>query len=213
MNPIQNIAKLFSKSSMEHPSVESYDAGTIHLSTGKMVACDPLTTQDMQPFEMNFPKGDFPVVVHREKDSHCIAYVEVAFSDAMVTAWQLATTKGQDIKDLKSNEIFGYPVQSGMGCLMDWETQDALNALEQQLYKEKGEEFMGIYEEFFHQHFFDDNGAIDQYASLVPNEQLKNNIIAFETGYGEGFYASYIGLDVQEQPVKLISEFIEIKVD
>ncbi len=60
---------------------------------------------------------------------------------------------------------------------------------------------------------FDENGAIDQFASLIPNEHHKNNIIAFETGYGEGFYASYIGFNENHQPVKIISEFIEIQVD
>jgi hypothetical protein len=57
----------------------------------------------------------------------------------------------------------------------------------------KGADFMGIYEEFFHSHFFDENGAIDQFAVLKPYDGKKENIIAFETGYGEGFYASYIG--------------------
>ncbi|WKS95563.1 DUF4241 domain-containing protein [Riemerella columbina] len=213
MNPIQNIAKLFSKGFVEHPLIESYDAGHLHLSTGQMVACDPLITNDMLPFETPFPKGDFPITVHREKDSHCIAYVEVAFSRNPTTQWQMATTAGQDPKTLVGEEIFGYPVQSGMGCLMDLETQTDLNALEQSLFQQKGDDFMGLYEEFFHHHFFDEKGAIDQYALLTPNEAKKNNIFAFETGYGEGFYASYIGYDATGAPTQLITEFIEIKID
>ena len=38
-------------------------------------------------------------------------------------------------------------------------------------------------------------------------------MVAFETGYGEGFYASYIGYSKDNQVVKLISEFIEIGMD
>ena len=72
---------------------------------------------------------------------------------------------------------------------------------------------MGIYEEFFHDYFFDANGAIDQYAFLKPSEKEKDSIFAFETGYGEGFYATYIGLNSEKKPVKIITEFIEIIVE
>ena len=72
---------------------------------------------------------------------------------------------------------------------------------------------MGIYEEFFHSHFFDENGAIDQFSILKPHDNKKGNIVAFETGYGEGFYATYIGYSKDNQVVKLISEFIEIGMD
>ena len=69
---------------------------------------------------------------------------------------------------------------------------------------------MGIYEEFFHDYFFDEKGAIDQYAFLKPADGHPGTIFAFETGYGEGFYASYIAYDKDHKPVKIITEFIEI---
>jgi hypothetical protein len=98
-----------------------------------------------------------------------------------------------------------------MGCFMDLETQNLLNDLESELFKKKGNDFLGIYEEFFHQHFYDENGAIDQFAFLKPYENKQGTIFAFETGYGEGFYACYIGFDEQKNPAKIIAEFIEIK--
>ena len=213
MTHLKNIAKLFNKNFVESPLIETFDAGKIHLSTGKIVACDPLITNDMAASKINFPQGDFPVVVHKERESNCIAYVEIVFSDAQISEWKLATTEGQDIVELKGEEIFGYPVESGMGCFMDVETQDRLNHLEKRLFYRKGAEFMGIYEEFFHEHFFDENGAIDQFAFLKPDDEKSGNIFAFETGYGEGFYASYIGFGVHGEPVKIVSEFIEIEVN
>ena len=210
MTHLKNIAKLFNKNFVESPLIETFDAGKIHLSTGKIVACDPLITNDMAAFKINFPQGDFPVVVHKERESNCIAYVEIVFSDAQISEWKLATTEGQDIVELKGEEIFGYPVESGMGCFMDSESQESLNRLENRLFHRKGSEFMGIYEEFFHQHFFDENGAIDQFAFMKPLAEKDGTIFAFETGYGEGFYASYIGFGNENQPVKLITEFIEI---
>ena len=132
------------------------------------------------------------------------------FSNSEIASWKLATSEGQNTGNLQEGEIFGFPVESGMGCLMDFETQQNLNLLEQHLFKRKGDDFMGIYEEFFHEHFFQEEGAINQYAFLKPNEDKSGNIFAFETGYGEGFYASYIGFDEQNVPVKVVCELIEI---
>jgi len=210
MTHIENISRLFSKDFVESPLIETFDAGKIMLTTGRLVACDPLITNDMKDFKINFPQGEFPVLIHKERESNCIAYVEIVFSNSQVSEWKMATTEGQNIEDLKGEEIFGYPVESGMGCFMDVETQDCLNHLENRLFHRKGGEFMGIYEEFFHNHFFDENGAIDQFAFLKPDDEKSGNIFAFETGYGEGFYASYIGFGNDNQPVKIVTEFIEI---
>ncbi|MDR2236558.1 MAG: DUF4241 domain-containing protein [Chryseobacterium sp.] len=210
MTPIENIKKLFSKEFVENPLLESFEVGKIYLSSGKLVACDPLITNDMLPFSTEFPKGNFSVLLHKERESNCVAYAEIVFSSEAVTDWKMAVTSGQNIKDLAEEEVFGYPVESGMGCFMDADTQNSLNELEKRLYHSKGADFMGIYEEFFHEYFFDENGAIDQYAFLKPSEEHPGTIFAFETGYGEGFYASYIGYDKTGKPVKIITEFIEI---
>ena len=210
MSHLENISKLFSKNFIENPLIESFEAGKINLPTGKIVACDPVLTNDMKAFKINFPQGEFPVLVHKERESNCVAYVEIVFSEVKIVDWKLATTDDQNADELKGEEIFGYPVESGMGCFMDFETQDDLNNLETTLFQRKGDDFMGIYEEFFHQHFFDDNGAIDQFAMMKPSDEKDGTIFAFETGYGEGFYASYIGFGNENQPIKLITEFIEI---
>jgi hypothetical protein len=210
MTHIENIKKLFSRNFVESPLLESFEVGKIYLPSGNLVACDPLITNDMKPFTTNFPKGDFSVLLHKERESNCVAYAEIIFSQEDISDWKLATTQGQNVKDLAEGEVFGYPVESGMGCFMDMDTQNNLNELEQWLYHSKGADFMGIYEEFFHEHFFDEKGAIDQFAFLKPSENHPGTIFAFETGYGEGFYASYIAYDKNQTPVKIVTEFIEI---
>ncbi|MBE4947608.1 DUF4241 domain-containing protein [Chryseobacterium culicis] len=210
MKHIENIKKLFSKDFVESPLLESFEVGKIYLSSGTLVACDPLITNDMLPFATEFPKGDFPVILHKERESNCVAYAEIIFDTSEIKEWKMAITPGQDIKELAEGEVFGYPVESGMGCFMDVDTQNSLNELEQRLYQNKGGDFMGIYEEFFHDYFFDEKGAIDQFAFLKPAKEHPGTIFAFETGYGEGFYASYIAYNKDQKPVKIITEFIEI---
>ena len=210
MNHIENIKKLFNKDFVENPLIESFEAGNLILTSGKLVASDPLITSEMPAFTTTFPVGEFPVLVHKEIESNCIAYAEIVFSSDEITTWELATSEGQHLTDLEEGEIYGFPVESGMGCLMDFETQENLNLLEQHLFKRKGDDFTGIYEEFFHEHFFQEEGAVNQYAFLKPHEEKHENLFAFETGYGEGFYASYIGFDKNNVPVKVVSEFVEI---
>ena len=211
---IENIKKLFSRDFVENPLLETYEVGKIHISSGKIVASDALISPDHSAFNQGFPKGDFQVLVHKERESNCIAYAEIVFDkNQLAENWTLALCGDQNLEDLKEGEIFGYPVESGMGSFMDKDAQNALNNLEQDLFHKKGADFMGIYEEFFHAHFFDEKRAIDQFAVLKPYDSKPENIVAFETGYGEGFYATYIGYSKDNQPVKLISEFIEIETD
>ena len=211
MQHLKNIQTLFSKNFVENPLLETFEVGKLHLSSGYLVANDPLLTPDKQAFTVKFPIGDFTTFIHKERESNCIAYAEVVFASQEVDYWEMAVCEGQNIKDLKDEEIFGYPVESGMGCFMDLDSQNLLNNLEIELFEKKGKDFLGIYEEFFHQHFYDENGAIDQFAFLKPYDNKPNNIFAFETGFGEGFYACYIGFDEQKNPVKIIAEFIEVK--
>lgn len=210
MEHLENIKALFSKNFVESPVLETFEAGQLVLPTGQLVACDPVLTSDMKPFETGFPAGAFPTFIHKEKESGCVAYAEIVFSDTRVASWKLATTKGQRMEDLAEGEIFGYPVESSMGCFMDLETQNRLNRLEQNLYQQKGDDFQGIYEEFFHQHFFEGDHALNPFALMQPEPAYPGNILAFETGYGAGFYASYIGFSAENIPVKIITEFIEI---
>lgn len=211
MTHLKNIEKLFSKNFVESPLIDTYEAGNLMLTSGKLVACDPLTTTGMPSFTTQFPQGAFPVLVHVEKESNCVAYVEIVFKEAEAHSWEMALTAEQNLEDLGAEEIFGYPVESGMGCFMDEETEDSLHFLEQKIYAEKGEQFSGLYDEFFRPFFFESDGAVNQYSFLQPDPEKDGTIFAFETGYGEGFYASYICFDESHQPIKIISEFIEIE--
>jgi hypothetical protein len=79
MTHIENIKKLFSRDFVENPLLETYEVGKIHISSGQIVASDVLISPDHSAFTQEFPKGDFPVFVHKERESNCIAYAEIVF--------------------------------------------------------------------------------------------------------------------------------------
>ena len=64
---IENIKKLFSRDFVENPLLETYEVGKIHISSGKIVASDALISPDHSAFNQEFPKGDFQVLVHKER--------------------------------------------------------------------------------------------------------------------------------------------------
>lgn len=210
MEHIKNIEKLFSKEFVENPLIESFEIGNINLPSGNLVALDPLTTSGMPSFQVKFPVGEFPVIIHKERDNNCVAYAEIVFSKQKPASWTMATLEGQRIEELGKGEIFGYPVQSGMGCFMDEKTQEELEKLEQVLIERQGDDYQGLYQAFFHEYFYEKDGAVHQWAILKPSEEFEGTIASFEAGLGEGFYASYIGFSSEGAPVKIVTEFIEV---
>ena len=48
----------FSKNFVESPLLESFDAGKLVITTGEIVASDPLITPDKEAFDQQFPTGN-----------------------------------------------------------------------------------------------------------------------------------------------------------
>lgn len=210
MDPIENIKKLFEKDYVESPLIESFEVGQLPLPSGKLVASDPVLFSDLPAFDLELPKGSYPVILHKEIATDCVAYLEIQFQKGLASEWSLATLPGQDLLELQEGEIYGFPVESGMAAVMDSETQKDLGALEAELFEKKGDDFMGIYEEFFHEHFFSESGAMGHYALLETGKSKDSVLLAFQAGYGEGFYGTYLGRDKNGQVIKAVIEFIEI---
>ena len=54
MTHLENIQKLFSKNFVENPLLETFEVGKLHLSSGQLVASDPLITPEKQPFTVKY---------------------------------------------------------------------------------------------------------------------------------------------------------------
>ena len=70
----------------------------------------------------------------------------IKFTNEQAIEWELATRAGQDIKQLKEDDFFGYGVNTGMGCFIDAEAALYLQAYEDKRYKEDNDFY--LYEEF-----------------------------------------------------------------
>ena len=179
-------------------SVSVVKVGNLDVPSGKIMACDPgtLSPHDAKSFtfEQVVPKGQHPVFISMATvgpEHKRVAAAKVQFSNEKVTRWEMALRAGQRIQDLKQNEMSGYGVDCGTGCFAD---PSIFNGLRDNEYDEKTTD--KLFQDM------DEHGG-DWGSLSLP----KGNLIAVHSGWGDGFYASYFGLDSSGRPVCLVTDF------
>lgn len=174
--------------------------GTLHLATGSIVANDPLCLSELAPFEKQVPPGDYPVIVyvlHIQTDQR-VAFAEVRFSNEPPVKFVPALVAGEDISKLGKDSFYGYGVDTGTGGFMDAQTC-------RQIEQQGGEEddiLLSMLEDAL------DKTYVHTYS--VANVCLpgtKDNVVAFSSGYGDGAYPSFWGMDSHGVPCCLITDF------
>ena len=171
------------------------------LPTGRLVACDPFTSPDEEPFARELPAGSFPVVLsvaHFDDGDQRVAAAMVRFGGREAVSWEMALVDEDDPAQLGEGEIFGYAVESGTGCFMDAEAAESLmDRMEQdERYFETMVAAM-------------DENYVDtwSWANIVPDANGQANVVAFSSGVGDETYASYFGLDADGNVVSLVTDF------
>lgn len=180
--------------------------GNLRCPTGRIVVCDPLVFPKQSPLTVKAPIGRFPVTLciaqlgkrkSKKKRDERIAAARVRFSENPVVKWKMALMPGQKLKDLKKGNIFGYVVDSGTGCFMDFQAAIALRKQ------------MDLVDDYF------ENIIDAMHQNYVHTRDWANFAIAktghsltvFSTGFGDGVYASFWGMDKNRRPACLVTDF------
>jgi hypothetical protein len=169
-----------------------YEIGKIKIETGKIIACDPIVMHDASPFTQVFPIGEFPVSLAMAKalNDTRVAFSRITFSDSPITKWEFALRKGQNQISLTDTIIYCYGVDAGTGIFIDSISNKVFNQKNKMVWdyvfttKAKENEYLGYTYEF--------DG---------------HNLATFSTGFGDGCYATYIGLDKDGKICKLLTDF------
>ncbi len=183
---------------------EVVDGGTLILTSGVIKAADPFLLTEDAGFTQNVHPGHYPVRfaharVHGEAGGR-IAFARVDFTLKPVVYWQMAQTPGQDASTLKPGFIFGYPVDAGTGSFMD---QAAAKTMLTKL--ADSEQAQTITDKWISDGEASGKAKGVQFFLDVPVEP--NNIIMFQSGWGDGFYASYFGFAADGSVVTLLTDF------
>jgi hypothetical protein len=182
--------------------------GQLLVTSGRIVACDPLTMPETPPFADMVEPGRYPVILSVAELPNAdqrVAYALLKMSEHPAVRWEIAVPYGQTLGPLKSRETFGYGVDAGVGGFVDVDAARFLLA-------EGGETIAEN----------DDSGdlfdralsMLDQtrtttwsWADLIADEATGANVIMFSSGWGDGFYSSYWGYDASNQQVALVTDF------
>ena len=172
--------------------------------TGSIIACDPLVMLgDWKPFARQIPVGTHPtfVLVDENNDwGERVGLAELRISDAPVQRWQMALIDESLMPEMTGDTISGYGVDAGMGCFCDHATQVSLRIIEDA-------------QSLFGQPSYSEAVLLDAALAVRTGGEHRltgdgsHNIALFSSGFGDGYYASYWGLDAEGQAARLVTSF------
>jgi hypothetical protein len=174
---------------------DCFSIGKLSLPSGNVVAADGFIMFDAKPFTRSVKPGSYPltVAVALLGNDQRIAFAQLRFSDRPIAKWEMALTPGQELSKLKADEIYCYGVDSGTGSFADPGAQDVLSARDaRKLVDDAMEEMKKVYQPT---------------RDWVVVDTPKGSAALFSSGWGDGGYASYFGLDDQGEPVVLVTDF------
>lgn len=192
--------------------------GDVNLPTGKIIAADPFFTLEQKPFNRSVEPDKYPVYIYMaEIDDvhHRIAYAKIKFRPEEAVKWILAITEDltkEELEDLGDDEFYGFAVESGLACFLDAETNSRLIEKMDQ-HQEKAPE-SNYYDDVLAEEFQAYSGknkfsrALGDWNDHHPDKDSDNNAIMFASGWGDGYYPAYWGLNENGDTVELVIDFL-----
>lgn len=183
-------------------SINVIHMGNVELTSGRVVAADPLAQPDRPALARTVAPGEYPVTLYQAFGR--IAAASMRFAEGRPDRWELAVLPGQDPATLKDDEIFGYPVDAGVGCYMDAQTLALIDERQAQVQAQKPGADINYYDDVLAADL-DANKSI--YALHRPVAGKKGNVAVFWSGWGDGFYPVFWGLDRDGHALVLLTDF------
>jgi hypothetical protein len=179
-------------------SFYAVNIGKINIESGKVIAGDPIVIHDAKPYAHEFPVGQFPVqlaIAKIDKDER-VAFSRILFSDSAVAKWEFALHEGQKPILIDTGTKYGYGVDAGIGMFIDKKANDAF----MELYKKDDSLWTKVFINEMGKH------SRPSWDYVLYNFDA-HNFAAFHTGYGDGFYATYVGYDSKGNICRLLTDF------
>ena len=183
--------------------------GRLAMPTGALVACDPLFGLETEPFELPLEPAEYPVILFAAqlRDETLPAYAMLKVGDREPVDWEIATVLGETAEE--ANEDGGYPVEEGLGAFMDAGTAKVLmdythavmpddddyrRALRRQIYRRGKETYSWA------------NVHLQRDANISRAPHALN-VIAFDAGFGDGLYTTYVGRGEEGKVQQIVTDF------
>lgn len=183
-------------------------AGDLVLPTGTIVVCDPAISGDYPAFARRVAPGRYAVVLSIAiiGNDQRVAYAMIRFAEGQVSQWELAVLGAAGPRETTA-ETEGYGVDSATGCFMDRIVAQRLNEEHERYSRKEVSRWRGFLEQVGRTY-------VDtwSWANVTFDPETGANLVAFSSGYGDGFYSSYFGFDAAGTLVCLVTDFGVIHV-
>lgn len=176
--------------------------GNVELTSGRIVAADPLAQPDRPALSKTVAPGEYPVTLYQAFGR--IAAAGMRFAEGKPDHWELAVLPSQDPATLKDGEIFGYPVDAGLGCYMDADTLARIDERQAEVQAQKPDADANYYDDVLASDLAANKG---KYVLHRPVAGKKGNVAIFWSGWGDGFYPVFWGLDKDGRALVLLTDF------
>ena len=197
------------------------EIGKLNLPSGRLVACDPSTVlrgggEACLPFAYAVEPGQYPVTLSVAKGStpamgDRYAAARIKFSENRPVKWLLALRGNENPAGLtRDGEYFGFQVDASFGCFVDEQGREPYLRL-CRLLEQHGRDLMA---DFFSPQLKESYAKFprnqreegDWFNALIPGDD-QINLAVFQTGFGEGVYPCYWGLDEEGEAAQLVADF------
>jgi hypothetical protein len=215
--PSRDLAKAFkhgTKYKDEHAAytVKLVDLAPVILPTGKVFAADPFTFHRVEPFDRTVKKGTYPVIasvakvapLKKGRTQERVGAAMLRFKKGAPASWINATRKGQKLAKLDPDHYFGFGVDAGTACFCDITAAAALAKLNE--VELANDNFEGWLMAKVSKGMLASKQAWGT-GSAITVPDTKANVVAFSSGWGDGFYGSYWGLSAKGEPLCLVTDF------
>ncbi len=184
-------------------AVEVRRVAELFLPSGRIVACDPLVNPESEPYSRSVAPGTYPVelaIARVSPDNPRVASARVLFREGTPSRFELASVRALPA-DLGPDEFVGYGVDAGMGCFMDAEAGRLLTQACDAL--AESQSYYDVLARELQARPDDKPDWVDH----RPDPTRRENVVVFESGWGDGIYPSYWALDAAGEPLWLATDF------
>lgn len=179
------------------------------MRTGAIIVCDPFLA-DTGPLVEQVAPGRYPAracIISYSSGDRRVACAMLSLTGSRPVRWTLALNQDLDVSGTRTPSTSGYYVEAGTACFMDAEVE----RLQRRRAALAEEDEPGSYFEYL-QHIDDEllqrlAENANLYTTLVVDEHDGLNVIAFSSGWGDGYYRSYLGYDDQGILASLVTDF------
>lgn len=179
------------------------ELGPLKITSGRLVAADPFVSTDADPLAVDVPNGAHPVrlaVLQGTMGRGRVAFARVDVSDAPAVRWEM-TRPLQMQRDAENPDAdWGVAIDSGVAAFFDPAAGKAADEAEQ-----ANEAFFDSWLEQGQNNGIREKGASGAFRLTI--DAGPGNVVAFDTGWGDGVYAVYAGYDAGGNLSALIADF------